>query len=629
MKVNKKKLTDFKNLIKEWNYKRNNSLKPEQFTYGSGKKVWWTCPKGHEYETQILKRTTRNQGCPYCASRRVNKENSLKYLFPNIANEWDKTKNNYNLPEHFTSGSSFKAWWKCKKNHSYLAKISQRTRKNGTQCPYCSNKKVNSENNLLVRFPELAKEWHPTENGELLPKDILPATRKVVWWLCPEGHSYSSVTSMRTSSTKTNCPYCARQRASSKYNLAVKFPEIIKEWDYKKNKINPSEYLPGSKKKAWWLCTEGHSYHSRISDRTKNKSGCPYCSGTLVSDKNSLTIHSPHLLKEWDYNKNNKIDPTNISYGSGKKVWWLCNNNHSYEAAVNSRTIQKSGCPVCTFQSSKPELRIFSEVKFLFNDTVSRHKIESYEIDIFIPSKKIGIEFDGSYFHKNSNDKDLIKNNICKKNNIKLIRIREKPLRKLSSKDILIEHNSEITKLTIDLIVNQISKTCDNNDKIKIEQYTTKKSFINKELYQDLLNNIPSPFIENSLKATHSDLCKEWDYIKNNPLKPENYTYGSKQNVWWICSKGHSYDMKITNRTILKPQSCPFCSGKRVDNTNSLESIHPIVSQEWNYKKNKSLLPSNVTRASSKKVWWICKNHHEWEATIKSRTLRKGKCPYC
>ena len=87
--------------------------------------------------------------------------------------------------------------------------------------------------------------------------------------------------------------------------------------------------------------------------------------------------------------------------------------------------------------------------------------------------------------------------------------------------------------------------------------------------------------------------------------------------------------MEITNRTIKKKQGCPFCSGKRVDITNRLESIHPLVSQEWNYKKNKNLLPSNVTRASSKRVWWVCKNNHEWEATIKSRTLRKGRCPYC
>jgi very-short-patch-repair endonuclease len=619
----------FPNLKQEWHDEYNANICKENISYGSKQKVWWTCPKGHEYEAQILKRTTRNQGCPYCSGRRANKENSLKYLFPRIANEWDKTKNKHNLPEHFTSGSSFKAWWKCKKNHSYLTRICNRTKKNGTNCPYCSNKKVSSENNLLVRFPELAKEWHPYKNGELLPKDLLPASRKVVWWLCSEGHSYSSVASMRTSSMKTNCPYCARQRASSKYNLAVKFPEIIKEWDYKKNKINPNEHLPGSKKKAWWLCHEGHSYYSRISDRTLNKSGCPYCSGTLVSDKNSLKIHYPHLLKEWDYNKNKKIEPTNISYGSSKKVWWKCKNNHSYEAVVNSRTTKKSGCPVCTFQSSKPELRIFSEMKFLFKDTISRYKIENYEIDIFVPSKKIGIEYDGSYFHKSTFDKDLIKNSICEKNNITLIRIREEPLRRLSPNDILIKYETLIAKSTLDLVISQIEKICDDIDKIKIEHYKSKKNFANEKLYKSLLNNLPSPFIDNSLKVTHSELCDEWDYKKNYPLKPENFTYGSKQYVWWICSRGHSYDMQITNRTIKKKQGCPFCSGKRIDITNSLESIHPLVSQEWNYKKNKNLLPSNVTRASSKKVWWVCKNNHEWEATIKSRTLRKGRCPYC
>ena len=42
------------------------------------------------------------------------------------------------------------------------------------------------------------------------------------------------------------------------------------------------------------------------------------------------------------------------------------------------------------------------------------------EIDIFIPSLKIGIEYDGKNWHKDFN-KDLKKDKLCKDNGIDLI----------------------------------------------------------------------------------------------------------------------------------------------------------------------------------------------------------------
>ena len=58
-----KKLTD-KNrlsivnseLCKEWDYDKNGDLTPDNVSYGSNKKVWWKCKKGHEWEGDIYKR---------------------------------------------------------------------------------------------------------------------------------------------------------------------------------------------------------------------------------------------------------------------------------------------------------------------------------------------------------------------------------------------------------------------------------------------------------------------------------------------------------------------------------------------------------------------------------------------
>lgn len=76
--------------------------------------------------------------------------------------------------------------------------------------------------------------------------------------------------------------------------------------------------------------------------------------------------------------------------------------------------------------------------------------------------------------------------------------------------------------------------------------------------------------------------------------------------------------------------SCPYCSGKKACPDNSLASIRPDLLEEWNFEKNYSINPNDVTCGSNKRVWWKCiKNQkHEWKATIKKRNIGRG-CPYC
>ena len=56
----------------------------------------------------------------------------------------------------------------------------------------------------------------------------------------------------------------------------------------------------------------------------------------------------PHLVKEWHPTKNGELTPNDLTHGSGKKVWWLCPKNHSYDAKISNRTANQSGCPYCS-----------------------------------------------------------------------------------------------------------------------------------------------------------------------------------------------------------------------------------------------------------------------------------------
>ena len=94
---------------------------------------------------------------------------------------------------------------------------------------------VKGENDLATVNPVLAKEWHPTKNGNLNPEDITSGSSKEVWWLCPKGHSYSMVVNQRTK-RGYDCPYCSGQRVLKGINdLATTNPELAKEWNYEKN----------------------------------------------------------------------------------------------------------------------------------------------------------------------------------------------------------------------------------------------------------------------------------------------------------------------------------------------------------------------------------------------------------
>ena len=139
-------------------------------------------------------------------------------------------------------------------------------------------------------------------------------------------------------------------------------------------------------------------------------------------------------------------------------------------------------------------------------------------------------------------------------------------------------------------------------------------------------NSLQSWCLQNDKKY----LLDEWDYEKNGQVgnTPENISAGSGIVVWWKCKNGHSYQMP-PNSKINMHYGCPYCNNKRVlPGFNDLATTNPELADEWNYERNGDLKPQDVTHGSAKKVWWKCKNGHEWEATIGNRSGGHG-CPTC
>ena len=84
-------------------------------------------------------------------------------------------------------------------------------RNKGNNCPYCSNHRVlKGYNDLASLNPDLAKEWHPTKNGDLKPSDVLASSHKEAWWLCPKC-GYEWETDIKARTNGRGCPFCKRR----------------------------------------------------------------------------------------------------------------------------------------------------------------------------------------------------------------------------------------------------------------------------------------------------------------------------------------------------------------------------------------------------------------------------------
>ena len=128
-------------------------------------------------------------------------------------------------------------------------------------------------------------------------------------------------------------------------DFATNNPDLLKEWDYKKNTIDPYSIAPRSGKKVWWLCKKNHSYQTALVNKLNGR-GCPFCAGKKVGYGNDFQSKRPALAKEWDYKKNEK-HPSDYSFSSGKWAWWICKNNHSFRQRITMR-YRGNGCPYCS-----------------------------------------------------------------------------------------------------------------------------------------------------------------------------------------------------------------------------------------------------------------------------------------
>ena len=615
-KKEKQYVSDNARLMAEWNWEKNNEsgLYPHVLTCGGGKKVWWKCEKGHEWQAMVSNRN-KGRGCPYCSGRYAIKGyNDLATLNPRLTKEWNYEKNESLKPDNFTAGSGKKIWWKCEKGHEWQATIVNRNK--GSGCPVCkserntsfpeyaivyylqkygldviqSYKKLGYELDIYIPSKKVAIEydgyfWHKDKRKKDLEKNVRCKSDGIKLYRIREDLSslndYSIdyivdknqkdlakvIQKVLSDMLETNVDVDIkrdsieienlREYTEKEISLFFSSPILVTEWNYEKNgKLRPENFTANSDKKVWWRCNKGHEWKAIISNRNKGI-GCPICSNKAVlQGYNDIPTHNPKLANEWNYEKNGDWKPQNFTSSSGKKVWWKCKKGHEWQATIASRT-SGTGCPICVNKT----------ILIGYNDLLTINPKLANEWDF---EKNVGLKPEN--FTVNSGQKVWWK---CKKG-----------------------HGWQAT------IHNR------NNGR-SCPICTSKKVLIGY----------------NDLGTVNSGLVKEWNYEKNGDLKPENFTVNSGRKVWWKCNKGHEWHATIANRN--KGRSCPYCAGQKIiKDENDLLTINPKLASEWNCEKNNGLTSMEVMPNSNKKVWWKCAKGHEWQAVISSRNNGSG-CPYC
>ena len=484
-------------------------------------------------------------------------------------------------------------------------------------------------NDLATLSPELIEEWDFDKNKDIQPDQVTGGTSRSAWWKCEKGHSWKAIIANRYR-LRRGCPYCANKKVLVGFNdLLSQHPDIAAQWDYERNAgLRPEAIVSGSNIRVWWICEVcGGEWQSSPNNRTRKNAKCPFCtSEMLLPGFNDLATKKPELAKEWNQEKNGKLTPEDVMEYSNKKVWWRCLEcGYEWQAKIQNRSIG-TGCPSCnsSWKVSDAEKTVFYYIKQCFDDAILSFHPEwmKKEIDIFIPSLNLAVEYDGEHWHKNI-IADCDKTVTLKKHGIDLVRFREEnaPAINDGSYQIIVSSNYQDQRRLNEPIQKLIAYI---NERYELGLNCILDTVKDREEINEFISRQKRA---RSLASMKPDFISEWNYERNLGLFPENIAAYSNKVVWWRCKEGHEWKSSVSNRY---QRGCPYCANKKIlPGYNDLATREPEVAKEWDYTANDPLLPSDVSAGSSKRVSWICsKCGCHWKTSIANRSYGYG-CPKC
>ena len=346
-----------------------------------------------------------------------------------------------------------------------------------------------------------------------------------------------------------------------------------------------------------------------------------------LTDANRLSIQRPHLVAEWDIERNGTLAPTDVSFGSGKIVHWSCSTYaHQWMAKICSRSEGK-GCPACSGRAVSDANRLSIQRPHLAAEWDVERNGTLTPADVSFGSEKIVHWLCSACAYRwtarinsrsNGNGCHACSGYVV--SNANRLSIQRPHL----AAEWDVERNGTLTPADVsfgsDKIVYWVCSTCTHRWTAQIGPRSKGNGC------PACSGNVPSDANRLSIQRPH--LAAEWDVERNGTLTPADVSFGSEKNVQWSCSTcGHRWTAQINSRS--SGRGCSACSGNVVSDANRLSIQRPHLAAEWNVERNGTLTPANVSFGSKKIIHWSCSTcAHQWMAQICSRSSGKG-CPAC
>lgn len=559
----------------------------------SSKSISWKCSNGHTFDEEIKIIYRRKNKCFYCTGRQVwTGENDLQSLYPDLAAEFDCTKNNV-TPDKISPKDTHIYWWTCKEHHpSFKQSVNHRVERK-TICPYCSGRKViTGQTDLQTLFPEIAAEWDIENNIELLPTEVSPYSYTSCYWICPKGHRYKKKIIQRTKFHKPiDCPKCIKAHATSfpeqaiYYYVKKCFPDAINRYKEPFEKgmeldIYVPEYHLG-------IEYDGEAFHNSEEQHQREYRKYNVCKELgikLIRIKEAENGWIDTADKVFFVKKRmNDEEITAFLYHFFSSVFAF--SKYTFIASENNKDRYMNhyyGFPT-EFDISKDRLEILEYLVDVENSFGQKHpKLAS------MWSVEGNKNITPYMFTSGSNQLVTWECPIC----------------------------GETWKSPIASIVSRNVTSCPTcsmkNNGAKITRAKTIK--------------------HGSLAERSKELLEQWDYEANIGLSPYDIPLNYSFKVGWKCNIcGYKwYSSPATRVRNNKVAGCPHCTGRVVmPGIDDLETLYPDIAKEWDYEKNKPFQPSQIKPFSNKKYYWICKNCNKSYFTLPGSRIKGHGCPSC
>lgn len=403
----------------------------------------------------------------------------------------------------------------------------------------------------------LQNAWHPSNSDKI--ENIVSVQEYVWFWPeCGASHKYES-TPLRELKRKS-CPICSGLILLDKVNdLDTLRPDMAVQYS-PKNDVPSNSHTRLSSYNALWVCNAGHEVMQEVRKKWKGSSSCLVCDmRIIVPYANDFLTLNPHLEGSWDYEKNN-VDPRTVKSSSKVLFWWKCDKGHSWNATVNNRVNNDSGCRVCSNRAVQSGV---NDSATMFPDLVRVWESFSDNPDpreTLFNTTKVKVKL------------------LCSENHTYLttphnINRGRGGCPYCVGNALLKGFNDLAFKAPESLTWWDYSKNESKPDEVSFGSHIKywflcpqKHSY--KASAQKFYAGKRCPYCagkkandENSLSSTYPELMKDWDYERNN-ANPNDITRGHGSQVWWKChSCGHSWETYPYNRTRnVNPYGCPKCA---------------------------------------------------------------------